>query len=478
VHKGLLLIFVPLLVQLLFFVQLFNLVNQAEALGREQANRAEVMEAADQFIMEFGTTWTVIICKLFLSHAYKLDPEAFKTHMDLVFARVRPLTGEYRGMDSIVAEAQQATQEQYDLQKEVQAVSATPEANSQLPLLGYVKLRSKFARSAARGVALKQIVENEISTMKDTYRRNEDKRVSLKKQIFIGVAADFTVTVLLLFAFLWDITKRLKMLVANAYLLPTGKALNERVSGSDELAMLDGVLHDASEELQKAKDYRKSLTEMVAHDLRSPLSSARSTVDLLLNPGVYDSGEQSLAHLAKLRRSLIQLTAFVEDLLTIDRLESRKLELELSLFKIHSLIDETFDSLAVKAQSRDIKLVKEGADSEVVADQSRIAQVVMNLLTNAIKHSPDGGTVRVLTRHDVDTVKLSVIDQGKGIAESERERIFQKFVQNKDFRQQEGFGLGLAICKLIIDAHRGTIGLKSKVSEGSEFWFTLPGSQD
>jgi signal transduction histidine kinase len=218
--------------------------------------------------------------------------------------------------------------------------------------------------------------------------------------------------------------------------------------------------------------------EMVAHDLRSPLSSAKSTVDILLNPAVYGSGEQSLNHLARLRRSLIQLIGFVEDLLTIDRLESGKLELEVELFKIYDVVDQCFDSLAVKAQSREIKLVKEGKNFEVIADQSRLSQVVMNLLGNAIKHSPDGGTVTVLTESDPDTVKLSVKDQGRGIARGEQDRIFQKFVQSKDAKQKEGFGLGLAICKMIIDAHQGTMGLNSELGKGAEFWFTLPSDEE
>jgi signal transduction histidine kinase len=347
-----------------------------------------------------------------------------------------------------------------------------------MQLLGYVKMRPKFAKMAVRGAALKQIMEHEIAALTDTYHKNESKRVSLKRQLFIGVADDFTVTVFLLIAFLWDITKRLKILVANAELIPSGNVLADRVSGSDELALLDGVLHDASSELHQAKEHRKSLMEMLAHDLRSPLSSAKSTVEMLLNPSASASAEQSRAHLGRVRRSLTQLIAFVEDLLTVDRLESGKLELELSLFKIYPLVDECFDSLGVKAQGRGIKLVKEGEDFEVVADHLRIVQVVMNLLGNAIKHSPDGGTVTVLTEILRDTVRLSVIDQGKGIAKAEQERIFQKFVQSKDAKQKEGFGLGLAICKLIVDVHQGTLGLKSEVGKGSEFWFTLPGDND
>jgi signal transduction histidine kinase len=198
---------------------------------------------------------------------------------------------------------------------------------------------------------------------------------------------------------------------------------------------------------------------------------------VLLNPSASSSAEGSRAHLGRVRRSLIQLISFVEDLLTIDRLESGKLELDLSLFKIDSLIDDCFDSLSVKANSRGIKLVREGENFEVIADRSRLGQVVMNLLTNAIKHSPDGSAVKVLTKQDRDIVWVSVIDQGEGISKTDQDKIFQKFVQSKDASQKEGFGLGLAICKLIIDAHKGKIGLASEPGKGSEFWFSLPNDQ-
>jgi signal transduction histidine kinase len=477
-HKGLLLIFVPLVVQLLFFAQLFKLINEVEAIELEQAHRSEMVAIADQLIMEFGTSWTNLIAKLFADPHKKLDPEVYKTRMEELFKRVRPLIKEAPEMSAIMLEVEKAHQEQYEFYKDMMAANQNEDVDSQLPFLSYVKLRPKFAKIAAHGAALKQNVENEIAVLTDRYKQNEKRRVNLKAQIFIGVAADFTVTVLLLVAFLLDITKRLKTLLANAYLLPTGEALHDRVTGSDELAMLDVVLHEASQELQSAKEYRKSLMEMVAHDLRSPLSAARSTVDVLLDQSEIRSSEQSSTQLARLRRSLIQLIAFVEDLLTIDRLESGKLELELSLFKIDSLIDEAFDSLAIKAQGRHIKLVKEGENFEVVADQTRLAQVIMNLLTNAVKHSPDGGTVKVLTRKLERAVKLSVIDQGNGIPDAEQPRLFQKFVQGNDFKKKEGFGLGLAICKLIIDAHQGFIGLKSAVGKGSEFWFTLPNVED
>jgi len=473
-----LLIFVPLLLQLVFFGQLSNLVSQMEKLEKEEELRMLFIESSDAIIMEFGASWTAIVCRLFGSSGYKQDPEVYKARMQEHFARLKPYAKDYPHMYALIEETERTAQVHYEIFKDLQTAADSQDGSASVQLLDMIKLRPKLASLGSRTLLQKKLLEAESAELHQAWKKSEENRLKLKQQIYAGVIADFVITVLLLTAFLLDITKRLKILVANAHSIPSGKRLENKVTGSDELAVLDAVLHNASEELFSAKEHRKSLMEMVAHDLRSPLSTAKSTVELLLSPAVRDSAESSQGHLERLRRSLMQLIAFVEDLLTIDKLESGKLELELSVFKIQPLVDDCFESLAIKVQSRDIKLVKEGENFEMAADQARLTQVVTNLLTNAIKYSPDGGTVKVVTERHDGNVMLSVIDQGKGIARVDREKIFQKFVQAKDAKSNEGYGLGLAICKLIIDAHKGKIGVNSEVGKGSEFWFSLPDDED
>jgi K+-sensing histidine kinase KdpD len=299
-HKGLLLIFVPLLLQLWFFAQLFNLVSQVEVLEREEAMQASMMTTADQIVLEIGTSWTAIICKLFGSGAYALAPEGYMARMESLFAQLRPLAKERTDARVLLDEAQKMTQDQYEFDKDMLAAGGVQDGITGMSAFTLLKMRSKFINKISRGLVMKKMLENGVAALAVVRHKNETRRATLKQQIFIGVAADFFVSALLLIAFLWDITKRLKVLVANAERIPTGNALAERVSGSDELALLDGVLHNASGELASAKEYRKSLMEMVAHDLRSPLSSVKSTVDILHNPTVYGSVEQLLQHLGPL----------------------------------------------------------------------------------------------------------------------------------------------------------------------------------
>ncbi len=110
--------------------------------------------------------------------------------------------------------------------------------------------------------------------------------------------------------------------------------------------------------------------------------------------------------------------------------------------------------------------------AEIVADRGRILQVLNNLLSNAVKYSPQGMPVEVRGALTEDEITISVVDQGKGISDNEVPYVFDKFFQSGDSNQ--GYGLGLAICQLVITNHQGKIGVKSKLGKGSTFWFSLP----
>lgn len=474
--------------QLLFFAQLFNLLSQSEKIEREEENRVECVRLMDSIVMEFGSSWTALVCTMLGSQGYELQPETYRLRMNALLTRLETALesrDSFEGNESlesrmaIMRDTRRLAYENYLLFQDMHNTiekEAPGDSFSQAVSLG--KLKPRYLHFFDKLTALKRTVQHEVVDMTEIWKGKERKQAELKRQIAIAIIADFSLTALFIVAFLLNITNRLKVLVANASLLPTDEKLNNHVTGSDELAMLDAVLHDASIELRIAKEHRKSLMEMVAHDLRSPLSSAKSTVDILLNRSADMPAEDSQALLSRLRRSLARLISLVEDLLTIERLESGKLDLDLSNFKVQNLIDECFESLAATANAHNITLVKEGADLDLIADEQRIQQVIMNLLSNAIKYSPDNSTVKLTVESEKNNIKVSISDQGAGISKEDRKMLFQKFVQSEGADQKEGFGLGLAICKLIIEQHHGRIGVTSEPGNGSTFFFTLPNDSD
>src|SRR5262249_14161535 len=146
----------------------------------------------------------------------------------------------------------------------------------------------------------------------------------------------------------------------------------------------------------------------------------------------------------------------VEDLLTIDRLEAGKLDLDLELVALDGVVQEAFDTLRAKAGQKSLLLESEVGTAQVVADRMRIMQVMMNLVSNAIKFSPSEGRIRVDCRTGDNKLTVSVADQGPGIAKAKQNDLFERFYQVERFNQTakpddaKGFGLGLAICKMIV----------------------------
>jgi len=162
-------------------------------------------------------------------------------------------------------------------------------------------------------------------------------------------------------------------------------------------------------------------------------------------------------------------------LLTIDKLEAGELTLNRDWLNIKDVVDESIKVVSSLAVVRKLTVVNEVPSEHVEADKLRIMQVLNNLLTNAIKFSPESGRVRIACEQRPKEMKILISDEGAGLEKKDHDKLFNKFFQadNQD-EGNLGFGLGLAITKLIVEAHGGRVGITSAPKEGSIFWFTLP----
>jgi len=252
------------------------------------------------------------------------------------------------------------------------------------------------------------------------------------------------------------------------------------------------VLHNSSVTLRRAAEHKRSLMEMVAHDLRSPLMSASFQVDNLISQSKTICKEFT-PRLQKLQQTCSLVIAFVEDLLTVEKLEAGKLELDWDSIELSDVLDDSLQQIMPLAEMKNITITSNAQQLKVLADRRRVHQVLNNLLSNAIKYSPTGSQVVVSAQLQEKEVKVSIVDQGPGIPKNQQSKLFEKFYQvdgggtrdggtrdgsTRDGSTREGFGLGLAICNLIISEHRGTVGVDSQVGKGSTFWFTLPLDKD
>lgn len=215
---------------------------------------------------------------------------------------------------------------------------------------------------------------------------------------------------------------------------------------------------------------------MVSHDLRSPITSLLLTFDMFLQGILGTLNESGVKMAENSRRDLTRLNRMVNDLLDADRLEKGKMEIVKSRFSAGELADMVLNSVAQQAAAKEIDIVSTWAEIELNCDRDRMIQVLVNLLNNAIKFSEFGSKIELCLEELPAGVKMEVRDSGRGIPEDEQGRIFDKFrqVSRSDATEKGGSGLGLAICKALVEAHGGSIKVKSKPGEGSCFTIELP----
>jgi two-component system, NtrC family, sensor histidine kinase KinB len=231
--------------------------------------------------------------------------------------------------------------------------------------------------------------------------------------------------------------------------------------------------------LMQNDEIKKDLFSTISHQLKTPLTSIRMALHLLLEENVGSLNEKQADLLVSARDESDRLNNIIEDLLDIRRLESGNVSLSLATVSPCQLVQEAADSFSRQAQDRGIRLeIDLPADlPDVCADRSRILYVFANLLSNAIKYSPVGGVVRLTVKLEGDRILFSVADNGRGIPRKYQKRIFEKFFRVPGRNAEGGVGLGLSIAKEIIMAHNGQITFSSVEGRGTTFTFSL-GQQD
>ncbi|MEH0153986.1 ATP-binding protein [Limibacter armeniacum] len=231
------------------------------------------------------------------------------------------------------------------------------------------------------------------------------------------------------------------------------------------------------DKLKKMEIFRREFMANVSHELKTPIFATQGYILTLLD-GAMDDENVREKFLRRAAKSLNQLNHLVEDLLTLSKIESGQIKMEYEYFDLQTLMVDAIEQVEHKASKKEISVMYEPPHDEVIAvhaDYNRIMQVMLNLMTNAIKYNDEGGWVKLQLEDDEDSVKVTVRDNGMGIPEEDQRRVFERFyrVEKSRTKKQGGSGLGLAIVKHILSEHNSYITLKSKLGEGSAFSFIL-----
>jgi two-component system phosphate regulon sensor histidine kinase PhoR len=237
------------------------------------------------------------------------------------------------------------------------------------------------------------------------------------------------------------------------------------------------VFHDISD-LKRAENMRRDFVANVSHELRTPVTIIKGYAETLLDGTLESEPLRAKRFIEIIASHSERLTNLINDILTLSSLETKEALLELNPIDASGTIAKACILLQQGALQKNIAILNEsvsGSGPKVMADQGRLEQVVVNLLENAIKYTPDGGSVRLFTEDEGTCIKVSVADTGIGIPFKDLPRIFERFyrVDEARTREQGGTGLGLAIVKHIVQLQGGNVSVTSEPGKGSVFSFTI-----
>jgi signal transduction histidine kinase len=223
---------------------------------------------------------------------------------------------------------------------------------------------------------------------------------------------------------------------------------------------------------RQIEDARRQMVAAVSHDLRTPLASLRLLVEAI-DDGVA-TGETRERYLREMRTHVEALTTLIDDLFELSRIEAGEISWTMERIELSKLIGDTVAAMRAPAEARGVILAAELPAGEVLAraNAEKVQRVLLNLIQNAIRHTPADGSVTVRARSASGDVEVEVADDGEGISAADGERVFEAFYRGDEARSEDGAGLGLAISRAIVEAHGGRIWLEDG-APGTRVRFTL-----
>lgn len=246
------------------------------------------------------------------------------------------------------------------------------------------------------------------------------------------------------------------------------------VNSYDDMNLLVTV-QDITER-HRLEQLRKDLIAMVSHDMRSPLTAVKMVLDMVADGVGGELNSRGTRIIGNAQSSISYLMSLVANLLDNEKIESGTIEMNVSEASVDSVVSKAIMTVDAAKQRPSVVLESETTNDRFLGDEDRIVQVLINLISNAIKYSPDDSVVKVVAGIEGLSIKFQVIDKGPGIPKEQQHQIFERYKQLEQHKEikRQGFGLGLAICKALVEKQHGRIWVESEPGKGSKFCFTVP----
>jgi PAS domain S-box-containing protein len=593
--KGLILISVPLLFQLIFASALVFLRNQAEADARLSEHAQAVSDTLNKLVRDLFDI--VSLAEGGDPSQFGLETGLYKRATDNIiteFQNLRELVKDNPRQKDIVDHSYVYASQMIAVMHKVEDAYTNGSTFELLRVYGSVRPQLKVC---IKNVLSRDLISlSEESTALAAKESHQSKfRTHLNQLLMLAITLNLIVTILLALYFTREITGRIKVISENSVRLANNKKLLDPIGGTDEIAALDQVFHDTARSLEETAQKERAILEnaadvifsinskgtflninpaaqivlgytpqeltgakyvtlipedskeatlayvkrlmdgaapklfetkmrrkdgsiidvvwaaqwsasqksifcvahdvtarkavdrlrqevmaMVSHDLRTPLATIGNVLTILEEGRVGELPERGVELVTMAQRNVQRMLGLVNDLLEVEKMKAGMLKLELDETELSDVFEDALHSVQGWAQEHKVRIEYVPTTLKVYADESRLVQVLTNLLGNAVKFSPAGKRVLLSALEGLDYVEVIVKDEGRGIPEDQREMIFERFQQVRagDSANHGGTGLGLAICKAIVERHGGTIRVESEEGFGSTFAFRLPKNKD
>ena len=260
--------------------------------------------------------------------------------------------------------------------------------------------------------------------------------------------------------------------------IPTRVVVGEQV----DFAANDAAVLVVDTEQRKSEQSKREFVANVSHELRTPLTNIKAYAETIISSGDDLPGELRSNFLAVIVSEADRMTRIVQDLLTLSKIDYGKMEMNISRFSFRKAVENVYEAAKLNAEQNHhhtMTLTEEDDIPDVNGDRERIEQVVTNIVSNAVKYTPDGGKIEIHVGKSGKNVYVRVSDNGIGIPEKDLPRLFDRFYRVDKARSREsgGTGLGLSIAQEILKQHKGTIRIDSVYGEGTDVRITLPAAE-
>lgn len=479
--NGLILISIPLVFELAFAGTLFVLQQDYEKKLQAQIHSTAVISHTNEM-------WLAVMDLIVGSFATKVFPQ--KTlHTRFHFNKIDV---EYHELSKLLAkEDPNQLPKLHRMWVRANALVKLSQSFADPDLMGGVAgLRGDLVQFQHLQLMIKHLGDDMVAFREPWQRRTEqaesamdEARKTITTVTIAGVILSIILAALLFSYFIRGIYSGISNLTENTLRFARKEELLPLSNRTDELAQVDRIFHEmaayvevAAMDKEKLQQLKQDFFHMITHDMRTPLSSLVLSIESLSLGLAGEVSEEAMPTLGSAERSVNMLMNLITDLLDLETAESQGIKLHMEEFDIREVLDEVVDVVEFMADRVGITLKIECSADTLYADRIRILRVLTNLVTNAIKFSPQDSTITLTAKAEGHKIDFEVIDQGRGVPQEQRKKIFDRFhqVEKDDSRKKKGSGLGLSIAKTFVEGHGGRIGVESEGGKGSKFWFWIP----